>query len=410
MTTTRLIGVLVAGAAVLAPLATAAQDVRNVPVQNRARPDYDPLGIRARAFLIYPEIATGVAYDDNIFSTNDDEDDDVIFTVRPEITALSQWSRHQLNVSAFGDFGFYGSHQDSNYQDFGVGLGGRLDALRNSRTSIQTAFARLHEDSEEADAQGNEDVTQYYRTSVNLNHRHEFTRIYVQPIARFLRLDYDNAGDIDNSDRDRNEYSLGLRTGYALSPRITPFVELIGSAREYDETPGLDRNSTGFDALIGTTIDFTGVIFGEVSAGYTRREYDDNDLENVDGFAGNAGVTWNVTPLTSVIFDGQAGIDETTVVYQGDTATANNYAGLGINVFHELRRNIILNVNGEYVRDDYEGTGRTDNTYTAGAGVSYLINRRFSLDATYDFSHRQSDDGNAEFDRNIFRLGLVAKL
>lgn len=410
MTTTRLIGVLVAGAAVLAPLAAAAQDVRNVPVQNRARPDYDPLGIRARAFLIYPEIATGVAYDDNIFSTNDNEDDDVIFTVRPEITALSQWSRHQLNVSAFGDFGFYGSHDDSNYQDFGVGLGGRLDALRNSRTSIQTAFARLHEDSDEADAQGNEDVTQYYRTSVNLNHRHEFTRIYVQPIARFLRLDFDNAGDIDNSDRDRNEYALGLRTGYALSPRITPFVELTGSAREYDETPGLDRDSTGFDALIGTTIDLTGVIFGEVSAGYTRREYDDNDLENVDGFASNIGVTWNVTPLTSLIFDGQAGIDETTVVYEGDTATANNYAGLGINVFHELRRNIILNINGEYVRDDYEGTGRTDNTYTAGAGVTYLINRRFSLDATYDFSHRQSDDGDAEFDRNIFRLGLVAKL
>ncbi len=410
MTTTRLIGALVAGAALLGPLAAAAQDIRNMPVQDRPRPDYDPLGIRARAFLIYPSLDAGVAYDDNILATSNDEEDDIIFTLRPEITAQSQWSRHQLTATAFGDFGFYADNNNSDYQDFGVGLGGRIDVLRNSRTNIQTAFARLHEDAEEADSQGNEDVTQLYRTSVNLSHRHEFARFYVQPIARFLRLDFDNAGDVSNTDRDRNEYSLGLRSGYALSPRIAPFLQVIGSAREYDETPGLDRNSTGFDALIGTEIDFTGVIFGEVSAGYTRREYDDDDLENVDGFAGNAGVTWNITPLTSIIFDGQAGIDETTVVYQGDTATGNLYAGLGVNVFHELRRNIILNANAEYVRDDYEGTGRTDDTYTAGAGISYLINRRFSVDATYDFSHRSSDDSDAEFDRNIFRIGLVAKL
>ncbi len=410
MTTTRLIGALVSGIALLAPLAAAAQDIRNVPVQDRPRPDYDPLGIRARAFLIYPQIETGIAYDDNILATSNDEEDDIIFTVRPQVEARSQWSRHQLNVSAFGDFGFYADNNNSDYQDFGVGLGGRIDALRNSRTSIQTAFARLHEDAEQADSQGNEDVTQLYRMNVNLSHRHEFARFYLQPIARFLRLDFDSAGPVSNTDRDRNEYSLGLRTGYNLSPRIAPFVEVIGSAREYDETPGLDRNSTGFDALVGTEIDFTGVIFGEVSAGYTRREYDDNDLENVDGFAGNAGVTWNITPLTSLIFDGQAGIDETTVTYQGDTATSNLYAGLGLNVYHELRRNIVLNANAEYVRDDYEGTGRTDDTYTAGAGISYLINRRFTLDATYNFSHRQSDDGDAEFDRNIFRIGLVAKL
>ncbi|MEZ5861243.1 MAG: outer membrane beta-barrel protein [Geminicoccaceae bacterium] len=80
------------------------------------------------------------------------------------------------------------------------------------------------------------------------------------------------------------------------SRHASPFFELDRQCPGIHRDPGLDRNSTGFDALIGTTIDFTGVIFGEVSAGYTRREYDDNDLENVDGLAGNAAVTWNVTP------------------------------------------------------------------------------------------------------------------
>ncbi|MCI0430482.1 MAG: outer membrane beta-barrel protein, partial [Rhodospirillales bacterium] len=37
-------------------------------VFERPRPDYDPLGIRAGGFLIYPQVELGEAYNDNIFA------------------------------------------------------------------------------------------------------------------------------------------------------------------------------------------------------------------------------------------------------------------------------------------------------------------------------------------------------
>ena len=43
-------------------------------------------------------------------------------------------------------------------------------------------------------------------------------------------------------------------------------------------------------------------------------------------------------------------------------------------------------------------------------GASYLINRNLSLDATYRFTKRDSDDNDAEYDRNIVLVGITARL
>jgi len=79
-------------------------------------------------------------------------------------------------------------------------------------------------------------------------------------------------------------------------------------------------------------------------------------------------------------------------------------------VTHELRRNVLLNANAGYVRDDFQGVTRTDNIFNAGLGASYLINRNFSLNATYEFTTRNSDADGDEFTRNIVLVGITAKL
>jgi uncharacterized protein (PEP-CTERM system associated) len=81
-----------------------------------------------------------------------------------------------------------------------------------------------------------------------------------------------------------------------------------------------------------------------------------------------------------------------------------------LEVNHELLRNVLLNGNVGYIRDDFEGVDRTDNTLRAGAGVSYLLNRHLSLDAKYDFSTRDSDENDEEYTRNRFLVGITGKL
>ena len=57
-------------------LAQAGAEDPNVTVANRNRPDYEPLGIRAGSFLVFPELGIQEAYSDNIGFDEDDEDSD----------------------------------------------------------------------------------------------------------------------------------------------------------------------------------------------------------------------------------------------------------------------------------------------------------------------------------------------
>lgn len=391
----------------------AQEDLRNVRVADRENPEFDPLGIRARSFLIYPELTVAGAYDDNVFATDNNTQDDFILEVRPSITAQSQWSRHALQAQVRGAVGRYQDENDNDYEDFGAGIAGRLDVKQGSVLTGNFDIDRLHESREDPDdANEEEDVTEFYRGIADVGYRHTFNRLFVRPSFRAVRLDYEDAGNVNNDDRDRNEFFPGLRVGYEISPRFNAFVQGQYKVVRYDETPddgGVDRDGEGYTVEVGTEIDYTGVLWGEVAVGYTRREFDDNDLESQGGFAAETTLNWNVTDLTTIIGGLESRIAETTTQVNGEPASGILRTGVTLEVQHELRRNIILFGNAGYTRDDFEGVNRTDDIYVAGAGIEYLINRNISLDLDYRFSKRDSDD-DADFDRNIVTLGITGRL
>ena len=69
---------LVAGAiaSLLAYGAHSQEPDPNVPVTARPRPDFDALGIRAGGFLIFPSVTVDGQYNDNVFATDENEEED----------------------------------------------------------------------------------------------------------------------------------------------------------------------------------------------------------------------------------------------------------------------------------------------------------------------------------------------
>lgn len=386
----------------------------NVTVQERSRPDYDPIGIHAGSYFIYPSLTVEGAYDSNVFATKRDEKDDFFATIAPRISAQSDFSRHQLNFTVGAEGAAYDQYNSNNYLDFFTDANGRLDITRDDTLSGALGVSRLHEDRSSPDSTGRgEDVTKYWQDVLRLSYRHNFNRFYGLIGGDITRFDFEDNGDINEDDRDRNQYRGRLRLGYNISERFSGFFEGAYDVRRYDNTPndaGVDRNSQGYALRAGTEIDITGILFGELAAGYTHRTYDDDSLNSVGGLGGGGKLTWNVTPLTSIIFEARGEVQETTVVVDGEPATADFEKAVSVDVTHELLRNVLLNANAAFIRDDFEGTDRTDNTFQAGAGVTYLINRHLSLDATYRFSTRDSEGTDADYSRSLVRLGITARL
>lgn len=396
----------------------------NVTVQDRPRPDFDALGVRAGSFLIFPSLTVSGQYDDNVFATNKNTDSDVTAIVKPDITARSDWNRNAMN---FG-FGVTGAanyeYQSNDYLDGYALAGGRLDITRDDALSGFLRVDRLHDSRDNSDSGNNfntnnenrGNLNRYWVPQADTQYRHNFNRVYTVVGANVKAYRYEQVGSESQDDkRDYEDYSGRLRVGYELSPRFSLFTQGNLDYRDYEHEQNyggelVKRNSTGYQARVGSEFDITGVIFGEMALTYSGRNYDESQFNDTSGFGGNGQITWNVTPLTTVIFDADSSIDETTVQYQGDVASSKFKNRGGLDVTHELLRNVLLNANTSIERDDFEGTSRTDYIWGAGAGVTYLINRNLSLDATYRYSTRSSDDESARYDRNIFLVGLTAKL
>ncbi len=393
---------LLMSTALLGPAVAAAQEVGPL----------EPTGMRAGAFLLYPELRASAQFDSNVYAAPNNEDSDIALVVRPQLTARSTWSRHALEAMLFAEGGFYRDETDQNYLDFGASVLGRVDISRMQALRIGVRAGRLHEDAADPDVVGNSDVTKVLDLAANLTYRHEFNRFFLQPGVSVVRRDYEDVPGFNNDDRDHNLYAFNLRGGVRISPAIAVFGEGVYRLTDYDQTPddnGVDRESKFWAARVGAEVELSQLLVGEAAVGIARHDPDDNTLDATTGFNAVVNLTWTPTPITTVAIGALADMQETTVTFGGNTASARFRKQVSVSVSHQLRRNIELTGAATYMRDDFEDTARSDDTFSVAAGLNYTVNRWLVVGVSYNFQTRSSDDNAAEYDRHIVRAGVVLR-
>ena len=96
----------------------------------------------------------------------------------------------------------------------------------------------------------------------------------------------------------------------------------------------------------------------------------------------------------------------------GFTSPGYLHSQVSLSLDHELLRNLLLNLNVDYINDDFKGVNRTDNGFDAGVGAKFLVRRELYLGASYTYSHRDSSGPQAgsPFSENIFMLRIATQL
>lgn len=387
-------------------------------VATRARPELDPLGVRAGSFLIYPNLGVDGTYNDNVFATNHGEEDDFITDIKPELSVESNWANHALNFKTGADSGFYATHTRLDYTDWFVSGDGRLDITRDSAFFGGGGIAREHEDPGEPDSPADaKNPTEYYLINGAGRYVQKFGRFRGIGEATIVRLDYDKTNtlagpSVSNTDRDRNVYAGGMQLGYELMPSYEAFVRAEGNERKYDkreDAGGVERNSNGYSAVAGVALDLGGVTFGEIYAGYLQQFYEDDTFNTLSAPTFGGTLTWNATTLTTVNARAARVVQETT---QGGSSGILRTTG-GLSVDHELLRNLILTAGFTITNDDYQDVKRNDYYYIPGIGARYLMNRNVYANIGYEFVHHTThgrDSTDDPYDQNLVRIGLEAQL
>jgi hypothetical protein len=396
-----------------APFQAFAQDAtQSVSVRDRPRPEYDPLGMRFGGFDLNANLALGATSTDNLFATENLEQDDIYYTVNPNVRLSSHWSRHALAVSAGLNHTTYSDHSSQNSDTGYIAGQGRYDLGADTQFNATARYGREVEPRTDPDALTTGKPVEYTVSQASLGAQHTFNRFKVAASVDSTTYDYHDVGIVDQDFRDLTQNTVTGSVEAELGPRFGLTFQASADHRDYDNDPAVCTGPTpclssdGQTYLAGVALHLTDLIEGHISAGAFNRDYDSG--ETLSGFATDASVNWYITQLTTLQFNANRNAQE-----NGATAAAPYVESrYGAHVDHELLRNVILSAGVQAGSRDYSGIDRNDDFVSYQLGADYVLNRRVALSARYTHDEVSSDgvDRYRDYTVNAFQLGLNLRL
>jgi len=389
---------------------------RSVAVRDRPHPEYEAFGLPVGTFTAYPKVEVGAEYNDNIFAVSTGEDDDVIIRVKPEVSLISGWSRHAVSAYARAAFNEYQDFDDESTTDWGVGANGRLDVTRATNVIAGIDYASLTEPRTSSNTPtATAEPIQYDMTSAYVAGSRTSNRLKLSARGDWRSFDYEDGETlggivIDQDNRDRDLYSVTGRADYAISPATALFIQATGNEREYDiasTTLFPNRDSSGYEVLAGANFELGALARGEVAAGYISQEFDQDVYGKVDGFGARALIEWFPTQLTTVTATGSRTVEDSAIIGSGGYLST----AVGLQIDHEVLRNVIVGGALSYSEDDYEGIDRNDDRFMGSVSATYLVNRRLgvSLAATHMEQNSKGANNGSDFDVNKLMISFVGQ-
>lgn len=388
---------------------------RNVSVRERPKPEYDISGMYMGGFRFFPEVSAGIGYTDNLYATSSNKQSDSFWNLEGAGRLQSQWSSHALALNAGVQSKIYSDVTDENTTDWTLGADGRLDIVRGMFATVSASYADRHEPRADSDfAAALVEPVEYEQAAAALGLERTFNRLRLGVSGAYDKFDFKNGRTAANAiviedDRDREVFTAGGRADYAISPDTSIFVSATANWRDYRLEPPatgvfVQRDSDGYEALIGANFDFTHLVRGEAAIGYLSQNFDDPALDSQSGLAVRGKIEYFPDPLVTVTLNAAREIGDAGVI--GASSYVSNAVGLGVD--YEFRRNIVIGLGASYDRDEYDGIDRDDDRLNTLARADYAVNRMAALFVQYDFQKQDSSGSSAgrDYDVNRVMVGL----
>lgn len=396
-----------------APVTTASTMAPTIPPRRR-RPveekPFDPVGIGAGSFRLYPAIEFIGGYDSNPARSMTGSGS-WFTSVAPELRAQSNWRRHELTANLRGNYTAYESASDLNRPNVDAKVNGRVDIFSTTRLDLEGRFLVSTDNPGSPNLQaglaklpinttlgGSAGVVQRFNR-FELGLKGSVDRTVYQPST------FTDGSIGSNDDRNFNQYGAVLRGGYELAPGAKPFAE-VGADRRVHDIPvdafGLRRDSDGWYGKVGTTFEYSQKLTGEIAVGYLTRRYQDPSLQPLGGVTFDAALTWFASGLTTVKLTAKTSVDESRVADVSGVFTRE----VALQVDHAFRRWLVGTGKLARALDTYQGSGREDERYVASAAVTYLLSRELQLKGEYRREWMQSNTPDNGYKADVVLFGV----
>lgn len=365
---------------------------REVAVADRMLPEFSAQGTSVGPFDVFGGLALGGLFSSNVFADNDRKRSDVALVVRPELTIRTSAGPYQARLYGRGDIRRYSKFTSEDTEEGLVGLDGTVAIGALSRFSAGASYGSLIDPRFAADSPANAAKPLEY-TSLNsfaaVTIEGGRTRVIVRGDLgrlRFRDTPARGGGTLFTRDRDRSRVDGIVRVERALSPAVSVYGAVTGNTIDY-RLPIANvgsRDSSGYGVYLGSSFEVTAVLRGDVRVGYLRQNFDLSRFSSISGLGVLGTFAYSPTRLWTFIGRVESSVQDSGVPGTGGYL----HRGGSLRADNELRRYIILGIEGGYFRDTYRGLPRRDSLPFADVGLTYLSKSHWNARLGYRYLAR----------------------
>jgi hypothetical protein len=358
---------------------------------------YDQAGIKLGNFLYKPAVEILGGYASNPGRQPNAAPSPVV-VVAPELSIRSQFERHELNADMRFAYNEVTAQQTLSHPTAEARVNGRYDL--NESTHL-VAEGRFLNDTLVTPGFVQQPRTTTFGTTAGVVQK--FDSLEIAAKGSFDRVTFANGMIAPNQvlntqDRNYNQPGAQTRISYAVSPEISPFIDLGYDRREHDmkvDFNGVRRDSTGLLGRGGVALNL-GSLSGDMSFGYLVRRFDAPNMRNVEGWVADATLVWAADPTTTFVLVARS--------QSSETPAANIFGILSrdviLQVDHQFEPWLVATLRSGYGQDRFVGTDRIDNRFFVAGGGVYKLSRMVHL----------KSDLRAEWTRSSLPMNNVVAL
>jgi hypothetical protein len=386
-----------------------------VTVKSRARPAFDPLGMRVDNVMIRPLLNFSLGYDDNIFASPAHQGGWQIST-SPSVLIGTENSIGSVGAYFSADDVRYPGQPSQNRTDGSAFLGTTFNIGRDKLT-LGGGYLARHEDRTGLDALPSDRPVAFTVANVRVSYATEFGRITATPSVELNRWRFDNTTisgvPVSEASRDRTTAQIGLTLRYNwMAARDLLLVTRVLDTHYDHPAPGVpSNNSMSWQGLFGVDYDDDTVWRYRVLGGVQYRRPESSAVAAQTTGIAEAEISWSPSGLTTIRATAIRGIEDAAQT----GLFSYTYTSAQLSVDHELLRNVLLNASATARQASFNQTGGQQFGFALGAGATWLINRNLRMSLTYDFadvrnSHLPAGTVAGDYTRNLtlltVRVGL----
>ncbi len=389
-----------------------------------------------------PRVSVEGQYDDNIFLTERDEQDDFITTVSPGVSLNYLAPTGEIILDYEFRRSFYSDFSELDFSGHRGRAEARADVVHWFGAGIRETFIR---DEDPIELTG---LDEFESPSIRTGRRNRYTRNIVEPEAvvrfgenRSIRLGYRNnilrnkredIADLDGNagnalltfglnirhilevfyehinqeydetipptdDRDHDGDEVRGRYTYHFNPKTTAFLEYRYLQRDFDRESARFVDYEVHNPNLGFTRDLYENVTLSASGGYAVRDADGRKDE--DAFFGRGNFSAVYKRLTLSLY-GETGVGEDFL--SAESLGFNEFWRAGIDARYQLLERLQIAGFFYIEEEDFTDLDRKDTTWSVSGTLSYQILRWLFLDLEYEHNERDSNIDFESYDDNRY--------